>query len=133
MGISKWKLFPAVGFVLIFLHLMFIAWALLTNNFGGPRQGAPFSLWGRRFLLMLRRFREGVTTRSSNVPRGRGALAPFSVIPQCFFSHEQRVLLWSLPGVFGGRGHARPVWLLYTQSYLMISTKVACNGPGLTC
>jgi sodium/potassium/calcium exchanger 4/sodium/potassium/calcium exchanger 5 len=32
--ISKWKLFPAVGGVLIFLHLLFIAWALLTNNFG---------------------------------------------------------------------------------------------------
>jgi len=32
--ISKWKLFPAVGAVLISLHLLFIAWALLTNPLG---------------------------------------------------------------------------------------------------
>merc|ERR1711920_666913 len=32
--ISKWKLFPAVGVVLISLHLLFIAWALLTNPLG---------------------------------------------------------------------------------------------------
>jgi len=32
--ISKWRLFPAVGFVLITLHLLFIAWALLTNSLG---------------------------------------------------------------------------------------------------
>jgi len=39
--ISKWKLFPRVGYFLIFLHLTFIAWALLSNPLGSDSEGKP--------------------------------------------------------------------------------------------
>ncbi len=31
---AKWKLYPRVGYVLILLHLLFLAWVLLTSPLG---------------------------------------------------------------------------------------------------
>jgi len=32
--VSKWKLFPKVGYVLLLLELVFLIWILLTSNLG---------------------------------------------------------------------------------------------------
>ena len=34
MWLSGWKLYPKVGYVLILLHLFFVAYSLLTNPIG---------------------------------------------------------------------------------------------------
>ena len=47
MLFSGWRLYPKVGYVLILLDLLFIAWSLLTHPLGGAGSTPVIAVNGR--------------------------------------------------------------------------------------